>query len=85
MIAPNIYQRETVQITFEDCKYKDDDGVLQDAIRNIAAPLNIDVEKGMWRGHVTLHRPVTEEDRKRRALAKAKAVLTPEELKALGL
>lgn len=85
MVAPNIYQRETVQITFDDCGRNDDDRMLQASIRNHASPLNIEVEKGMWSGHVTLRRPITEEDRKRRALAKAKAVLTPEELRALGL
>lgn len=85
MIAPNVYTREEVQITFDDRSRNDSDEAMIREVRKHAAQLNIDVDKGMWSGHLTLHRPITEEDRKRRALAKAKAVLTPEELRVLGL
>ena len=84
MIVPTGRQREKVQITFSDAPYREPNIVI-DGVRKIANPINIDVEKGMWNGHVTLYKPVSAEERKAKALAKAKEKLTPEELEALGL
>ena len=84
MIVPFGRKRESVQITFDDVSYREPDVVIE-GVRKIANPINIDVEKGMWNGHVTLRSPVSAEERKARALAKAKEKLTPEELEVLGL
>ncbi len=84
MLPPIRGQREKVQITFSDVSHFRDTELVE-AVRDVATPLNISVGKGMWTGHVTLYRTVSEEERKKLALEKAKKVLSAEDLAALGL
>lgn len=84
MVPPAGCEREKVQITFSDSNFREPDAVMN-GVRPVANARNISVEAGMWSGHVTLYRPCSEADKKARAIAKAKAKLTPEELEVLGL
>lgn len=84
MIAPTIHTRDTVQITFSDAPWKDANE-LTNEVRKVANPLNISVSDGMWNNHVKLSRFETEEEKKQKAIQKAKASLTPEELDILGI
>lgn len=84
MIAPTHRTRDKVQITFSDSIGEKPNEMIN-RMNDIINPINFTVEKGMWDGHVLLHFPETEAARKAKAIADAKAKLTPEELKLLGL
>ena len=84
MIPPTRRTRDKVQITFSDYSKENTENMVKD-MNAILNPIEFSVEKGMYNGHVLLHFPDSEGAKKAKAIEAAKAKLTPEELKLLGL